>query len=430
MQEKNRNILTNAIRELPLRKAPAVVWDEIDSRLPLMDVSGLPVHHVPVSVWEGVESGLNRWDSVRMALWLIIPLAFLVTGGVFWYFDHQDHIKQPVDTPARNNTIISANTPDSRNVVRSADVPLDDIINMQQETLLREAVVQDPEESICLEDYSISWLPLLSPEALELDLQAFIPLQTETIVKGGHDRQDQYRDCDFNRPEQYWYLGPAIEYQHFFSGGLWQDTDMKTWASGEFIIGWQYERFSVEAGLGYAISSDETKSDYSWREYELVDTYEYVDSIYIDPNTGTVHYYTTTVEVFDSVDHTSGTSLTTRYQYFHVPVMLGLTVYRQDGFSLSLKAGGAFITQLGILEKNSYTLNGNSRILGTGSEPAIRRENYIRFSGGLAFSWKIGKNWRLILEPAFHYYPKPLYKGNNGKNTLSGSFKAGFLYEF
>lgn len=68
MQEKNRNTLLKALRELPEHTPPDLVWkavsgdlDKVQSEIPLRRaISDLPDHEPPASIWENISTHFNQ----------------------------------------------------------------------------------------------------------------------------------------------------------------------------------------------------------------------------------------------------------------------------------------------------------------------------------------------------------------------------------
>lgn len=445
MQEMNRDILLSAIRGLPSRKAPQHIWQAVERELPSFPVQDLPLHPAPAATWEGVVARLDRRWSRERILWLVLPLlAVVITGAAILFFNGGNIETQ--DSGGRMQGVVEKQDPGSVSGAGSQEEPVEERtatittvpeeeepdvneMNMFPEQVPKEDVEvatdnssRDAQPVKYMNSMFLKNLSWRDPALLLKDADAKFNLEMP-----GWSTDGQQLDCNFNAPDQSIYTALSLEYQQFLKGRKWEGTRLRSWLSVDATIGYRIDRFIMESGLGFAFSGDLTKIDYSYRQYELVDTYEYVDSIHIDPNTGTVHYYTTTVNVYDSVDHTSETEIKTRYQYVQIPLMVGYEVIRADRWMLDVKAGGAFIAQISRKDKNAMPGHGEARIIVKDPFMQYRKKNFFRLTGSVRFYWWLDKNLRCFAEQSIHYYPRPFY---SGQKPVSTGLRVGVIYHF
>lgn len=98
MLEKNRNILLELLRKLPVYDPPPGVWDDVEKSLGGASPKGLgllPSYPPPDSVWEKIESELDAEKGKVRPLRRFLPWAAAVAAclaAVIWFF-------QPTTTP-------------------------------------------------------------------------------------------------------------------------------------------------------------------------------------------------------------------------------------------------------------------------------------------------------------------------------------------
>ena len=442
MQELNRDILNNGIQGLPHRKAPDGIWHAIEIGLPAYPVQDLPVHNAPAEAWEGLVSRLDRKWSQKRILWWMVPILIIFMGSAVVYNSLVEETSQVTGGRLQESIKdtkpgVVSNKPEQEKPVEEKE-PIKAVATGEKEHPEKDqAVFQQPDRRDDLQESVHEVLPpswtvnpmkslfiskLTEENSPEILSGNEIPFEEEST---GPSWDEQHLDCNFNAPDQSIYTALSLEYQQFLKGRKWEGTKLRSWFSVDATIGYRIDRFILESGLGLAFSGDLTTIDYSYRQYELVDTYEYVDSIHIDPNTGTVHYYTTTVNVY--VDHTSETEIKTRYRYVQIPLMVGYEVIRADRWMLDVKAGGAFITQIGRKNKNAFPDHGEARIIVNDPLVHYRKKNFFRLTGSARFFWWLDKNLRCFAEQSIHYYPKPFY---NGQEPVSTGLRMGVIYNF
>ncbi len=444
MQELNRDILINGIQGLPHRKAPEGLWHAIENDLPAYPVQDLPVHTAPAEAWEGVVSMLDRKWSRKRILWWMVPFLIIFMGSAVVYNSFVEKESQVTGGRLQENVkmtepgVVSEEPeqekPDEEKellmavATREKEQPEKDLAAFQQPDRkddLKASVYEIPPASWTVNPMKSLFIKNLAEKnSSEILSGNEIPFEEESP---GPSWNDIHLDCNFNAPDQSIYTGLSLEYQQFLKGRKWEGTRLRSWLSVDATIGYRIDRFVAESGLGVAFSGDLTKIDYSYRQYELVDTYVYVDSIHIDPITGVVQYYTTTVNVYDSVDHISEAEIKTRYKYVQIPLMLGYEVIRADRWMLDVKAGGAFIAQISRKDKNAMPGHGEARIIVNDPFMQYRKKNFFRLTGSARFFWWLDKNLRCFAEQSIHYYPKPFY---SGQKPVSTGVRVGVIYNF
>ena len=100
MQEKNREVLTKLLGELPVYQPPAGVWERLDHYLSIPSQKGwnnLPEYQPPDDIWHRIESGLDTPVSRPLPvnrLKRVLPWAASVAATlamVVWFVQPSSH---------------------------------------------------------------------------------------------------------------------------------------------------------------------------------------------------------------------------------------------------------------------------------------------------------------------------------------------------
>ena len=346
MQEKNRHILIKGIKDLPEHKAPSGLWENIETMMFSVPADLLPVYKPDTSTWTAIEAGIRRniysQKSLYRSLFLIL-LVLIIGGAAIIYFNGNNFISQKHPEKLNFGNIITKkeeirkqeniindekkgiqDTKNSFNIVPSKVEESNNYLPKKQ--LKKESIIKNNSNKTIVQFHQNINLTTLKPADIR-----FITNQQKKEAGGINlfndniaINDDPFQDCNFHRPEQKFYISPGFEYQYFLNSIEPENAKMKYWYSVDLSVLFQKNRFSVETGLGIGFSKDKIGFSYNCLTNELIHTYEYVDSVYYDPETGTTHYYTTTVEVYDSIPYTKQSSSETKYTYLQVQMQFGL----------------------------------------------------------------------------------------------------------
>lgn len=87
MKEKNRQTLIDALRHLPVHRAPAVLWEEIEQELAAekllqAGMNRLPQYNAPANAWAGIESQLDIPTPARTKIRRLRPVVLRVAAAI------------------------------------------------------------------------------------------------------------------------------------------------------------------------------------------------------------------------------------------------------------------------------------------------------------------------------------------------------------
>jgi hypothetical protein len=100
MQEKNKHILKDLIRQLPVYQPSDDLWDGIEQDLsaPAPLSARLPQYDPPDKVWDAIEASLEKPVRTRSLLRRVLPwtaAAAAALVGLMWYFQPPTHTAAP-----------------------------------------------------------------------------------------------------------------------------------------------------------------------------------------------------------------------------------------------------------------------------------------------------------------------------------------------
>jgi len=447
LQEKNSHILIDGINKLPEHKAPDELWDNIETMILTVPADILPIHKPTDTTWNAIESGIDQGSFLRKITYrsIAIALLMLLLGGASIIYFNGDYFNSPkpakksnfgiVTTDEQKNTkkeeiiIVDKKIIDvdnSNNIIDEADVLS---VVLQKEQIEYESILNTSNSATIWKVYKEATVTPLSPitKMSLTDQYKFSPLQNENNVT----KRDPFQDCNFQRPEQNFYIGPGLEYQHTINSITPENTTIKYWYSADLRVMYQRNRFFIETGLGISFSKDKVGFTYDYLTNELVNTYEYVDSVYYDPITGTTEYFTTTVEVYDSIAYSQQSSTEISYTYLQIPLEVGYEVWKVNEFSLSIKAGITYFKELSAKEIQPNLFHENSRITSINTSSIIRNKDLFRVSGGVGLRWNLNRKMNLLLNPSFNYFLVDIYdNADNRDKPIGVGIRFGLYYKF
>lgn len=448
MKEFNRHILLKGLSELPQHRAAPGLWERIEVLKLSVPKEALPVHQPYPATWEAVQAGIAGKARYRPGAVLLFSVIFLtiLLGGVAWYslyFNDQvsgpersemipatvRHDKEQSGTEAQktiNAEKIPAaqyHAPAVQDVVPEEPVPIQSSRQGEKESISTALL---PEENNAIKRYHPA---TLHPDGLSYPL-IFSDFQKELSMRE-IQRQDPFYDCGFSRTLHSFSLSPGVEYQHMLNSNIPDGTENTYWYAFDLMMIYKINRFSIEAGVGIGSSKDKSRISYDYISNEIIHTYVYVDSIYYDPVTGTTQFFTTTVDVYDSIPHSAETNIDKKYTYLQIPLEIGYEFLKRKKYSLSLKAGANYFLETGYTETLPAIHHENSRITSMPANDCRRRKDFLRLSGGLEFRWGLNDHFSLTAEPGFHYYLNNIYDSENaGNSPVSAGLRLGLLYCF
>lgn len=456
MKEINRNILLEGLASLPKHKAPEDVWDNIETIVFAIPPEILPIHSPGASIWNSIETQLDNkkgWIARNLKTIALLLLLFASGSLLLWNItdfsnndissgnktpqkelltkiiplgeDNTTKISKSYETKADIDIITQNESESSKFVNNITSIPISTDLQNNEKQLVNESntiITNDLKSTSLL-------LPRLSFSLCEGNLENGFELgliRDNDELKYVEIPQDY---CNFNRVEKNIFLGIGVEYQYFFNNGIPVDTKMKYWISGDLRILFKRERFTLETGIGIGLSSDKTNFTYNYLTNELVDSYEYVDSVHYNPITGTTEYFTTTVDVYDSVAHASQSAVNKDYRYLQVPLIVGWDIIKTRQTALNLHVGMVYIKEINFDTKAPNLYHENSRITTVNSVDVARNSELFRVGAGLRFNLCVTNKLSFIADPSLNYYFNNIYKNSDIKSSMSLSIRCGLYFK-
>ena len=385
----------NRLNKLPVHKTPAGVWERLETSMFSLNISSLPVYAPPAGAWGGISRSLLARKRARVAA--IIFLLFIGLGTAS-YFTHEAFIATSNEQPATSNQ-----QPETRSQppATSSQQPA----TRNQQPVARN---QQPETRITLKPANLLYASIEHEKRLDMNTTY---------------RNDEC--SNFSGPGIDFSWGPWYEYRVFLSGDEYLQSEQLAWHSAGLDARFSFRHVYIESGLGMSFTRDRNTWSYDYLREELINTYEYVDSVSYDPVTGEIIHYTTTIEIYDSVPHSSIKTSTSSYIYLQMPLRFGLKLINKRDFCSSISGG---ITYGFLISKNENSVSpveADSRILHIYHEPVTRTDHLFTAGLRLEFEWKLSDRMGLYAWPAAYYSLNQLYKNREGSNPISLGIGAG-----
>jgi hypothetical protein len=181
-------------------------------------------------------------------------------------------------------------------------------------------------------------------------------------------------------------------------------------------------------GAGYTRIDGTSKLSYAYRTNELVYSYDYVDSVYVDPVTHITYYFTVKVDVYDSIDHTSEEKVIDRFSYLQVPLSLNYELAAFKKLSLYLQLNGTYH----LLQENSRNYKpfyeASSRLISTTMEDEKTGSDYWSAGAGLMLAYEPGNRIGINITPRIKFNSLPV-KGITERGFVSYGISFGIYYK-
>lgn len=446
------------LNDLPRFTAPDGLWDRLETNMFSIETAALPVMTPSSGVWNSLERKLVLKKRISKAAIIGLLILAIAIPGYFIYThfnsDHglsgvevqkiikSDHvipsevegqpdIESQTVIPSTSGSIgrqrltdddaISANPVEENGdnaedleEVESSPTTASENKSVEEVESSSTKALQDKSvtsiESVESGDRKVKGLEKLEMRDGKVVLNSFVELE----YRDGFDRCNSFYGSTH---EFFW--GPSYEYQLFLDGDTYLDTEQKYWQSarvnGKFCFG----KFFLESGIGISLARDKTPYHYDYTSYELINSYEYVDSVDYDPVSGETIYYTSFVDVYDSVPHSTSSSVGKTYNYLRFPLFVGIKLFKGQSFGSSLSGG--IIYNL-LISKNTTEISYDepgSRITSVSFTETTRIENNFSLSLHLNFEWELSDNHILYAYPSFNYYLNSLYTNDTEGQPIS-----------
>lgn len=408
----------NLVNRLPRHKAPQSVWDRLQTGMFNLDYSSMPVHHPPMHIWNRIHKSSKRKKLKNKVIATTAVLLALLAGGlsVFVLTEktkspkqqkeinllYDDKKQNEPDEKFEDNKAISENRQQSFSQLLTKKTQL-----LPFKLKSTEAVRQE-----------IQLNPKIIPVRKSLkDFSSISPRGTSTLLAGksGLKPPSKYDPFDRRRPlsaKKKSYYGASFSTQLFLQGNKHRNSELSYWHTLNAGTGIDFGKFFIETGLGVSLSKDKNRWKYDYIKEELVDSYIYVDSVHYDPTTGETIFYTTTVEVYDSVPHHSTVTSRKNNYYLNIPLAAGFRMINKKDFSVSLLGGVNYNLLVHSDQMQFNPSERHARITAVHYEETRRRRHNFSLQVALRFEWTAGKQSLFYFSPGLNYFLTSVYKNN------------------
>ncbi|MCD4746061.1 MAG: hypothetical protein K8R58_07165 [Bacteroidales bacterium] len=196
---------------------------------------------------------------------------------------------------------------------------------------------------------------------------------------------------------------------------------------------YQNSDYFIQSGLGVSFSNDDGNYTIDYEKYDYIGSYEDVYEITFDSTENGIIpiYHTTTVDVYDSIRHTSLSPTKNKYTYLQIPLFFGYCrEFRR--MTYSIKAGPSLsilihekIPDINYPYKDINVFNIDNKI-------PSRIKTHWQFLISVGLAYKLTNNVSLAIEPTMRYYMKSAYERSKitTKHPYSIGVRTGFIFNF
>lgn len=459
MIEKNRDILSNAIRDMGRRSPGASDWDHIADQLDQLEAAAfaekagqhMPAYKAPEGSWEKIAAKLPPasppfWSGIAGKI--IAGLLVVGTAALVYLYIPSGENKNAEQTYSNTETLIPEVPPQNEPVILPENITVEATLAAQtspvhketqtttiiatalknQETILHEEIPVKEEQTseirqtrtiLFLKPVATFSLPAQEPNR-EILSQREEPEKEQLTPEYFDDRRFKLR----------YKAGAYYAYKHFQQ---FEEEGMqvpRNFSSGGFDLVIEKNRWSLKTGVEYSGWTEKGDYFFDYKQNQLVYQYNYVDSAFINTNSGEVTYYTTEREVFDSVPGQVSDETSSQYRILQIPLLIGYRIFDRGRFSINIIGGVGFDIRLSgkqfipVFDREDANLEEVRNTL------LYRTGNNWRIIAGLEADYRFGKNWEFYLEPSYQQYMKPFYAPEDTKGLGLFKIKAGLHFLF
>jgi len=210
------------------------------------------------------------------------------------------------------------------------------------------------------------------------------------------------------------------------------DNNLNNYRYGlDVLATWKKNNLLVQSGIGISHVKDQGDFEVNYNKY--VGSYEDVYDVTFDSigNEMVPTFHTETVNVFDSINHTSYMHTKRSYTYLQVPLLFGYTEeFRRFGWFVKTGPAMLFLINKNVPEVSPT--NDPYRLLTVNSDVPDRISTQWSYLFTAGINYKAGNNIHMSVEPLFRYHINPAYKRNSlsTKHPYSFGLRLGLLYNF
>ncbi|KAF0196854.1 MAG: hypothetical protein FD166_2132 [Bacteroidetes bacterium] len=432
MSELNEESLRNAIHNLPVHKAGDYVWEEIRWQLEKPLVAELPVHTAPVGAWKGIAaaspvSGLSVSARLTLAVGFILLMAsllFIPFGINENPVNKKEFPRQKGGNPDIHQEPLTA-APVYATEKEESTFISDDENKSGNESPEKRSVLSETLVNLTVNPGST----LMNERTMTIS--GILPKNSGNVENPGSDitgtisaRNDNPYECSsFYSKRPALFLKADYEPEYFSNRMLTPPGQNISLSAG-----YQFKRLKVALGAGYNRINGNTQLNYSFRRNELIYSYDYVDSVYVDPVSHETYYFTVKVDVYDSIDHTSTQKIVDRYSYVQFPLTISYQVAEFRKFSLHLQAFGAYHLFRENFRKYDAFYEASSRLVSSSIDGQRLTSDYWTAGAGLMLEYRVGERLGIDITPRLKYNFMEV-SGSAEKKTGSFGLSFGIYYK-
>ncbi len=470
--EKNRDILKNALNDLPSKKAGASGWEDISGSLDQLEAKDflrnnlekLPEHRAPAGAWKGIEKALPAsvfsWSSSALIKWSSGILAGVVLlSGLFILLPEEEKENtetvlqekeavmqqklQPekpqalslrkesqtkgsetsyLDKKKKNKGGNPDHDPAVGNQITIHDAVTNELSGYSPAEQPTATSVLD-QESTRKQVFGMQTIGARNIQGLKMRKPS---LSTPAYLSVNPEFGDYYRDkkrIDFSLAAFY----SLINFQNVEVQNMEIPESVSSFGL-EFML--EKQSFYLKSGLAYLSWEEKAVYDFEYRKNELVYSYNYVDSAHVDPNSGNINYFTSPRDIYDSVDHLQPDQVRYRYRVLQVPLVLGYKVFENKKLKFNVFAGVGGDFRIGGREYRPVLDRENSSIISEVNYLDYRFSVNWRILGGLSLQYRISDKWSFYVEPSYQQYLKSVYRESGLKKASYIEIKSGIMFKF
>lgn len=439
MKEINRHSLYNAIIELPAVTPPKGLWNNIEADLVVFPISELPAIKPPPDLWNKIETTMATSQSFpikKKAIISFLLLLFVSFSGYIGYDTYQNNFHK---TPLTEKSIVGISDEtkehgEQNNLYTTENTQRD---NTNHLSIINRLPNKDIhlQPAIAVTDDFVLQIDYINNTTTALTHYINKTQVTDLKYRYGHINTENSKlhiptrgntECSsFTGSTIDYFVGIQGNYYLFTNGDKFDNTTIKNWWQTSIIAGFTNNKYSLTTGIGIALSSDETKSEFSYLQNELVNTYEYVDSVYFDPVTGTTHFVTTTVEVYDSIEYSGKANVKCNYSYLLIPLFAEFTVLSTNNFKLILQGNISYYHLSETRKAIPNLYHKDSRILSSDFYTPKRNTDIVKFGVGALINYSVTRDADIYFNPGIGIFNKSVFENDDDNNPVIVHLGAG-----
>lgn len=477
MIEKNRDILSNALKNMPKRSPNPSNWNHISENLDHLETGNfiskhknkLPYYKAPENAWLGISSGLTPtfFAFLRSGPGKLISAIILIgglTGALLIYTspsnkEIKDQIQDsnPLESSQTSGIIEQKNASDhdetgiisdqteSKRVSNQTDpkqpiiIAQNDISSMQEENWLSHYPAKEQKMNKALyadkgpsstsnihSEIGLLELTSLPPEHILATSENTKSLLLHKSFSDNTDRDNYLKDLSTPK----FSVGIYYSYNQFQKIEYEGMNIPRHLSSFGFELAYEKHKWFIKIGLGYLNWNEEGNYVFDFNQNQMVYQYNYVDSALVNPENGEISYYTSKVEVFDSVPQQKSDLVTYNYKSLQIPILIGYTFLERSKFKVALLGGVAFDFKISGKQYVPEFVEENASITRINNSLIYRTKTNWRLILGLNIEYQITDEWSLFAEPTYQQYMTPIYTPNSIKSGGMLNIKVGIKYSF